>query len=94
MSIDRRHQHKRIFDVRPMTGATIEIFFADRKLESLRRSGAGWFWWHGNAVSRRMAQRLVRFIRAIPPTELSGIVRPRPRKLLAFPLAFFKVAQR
>jgi hypothetical protein len=94
VSADRRHQRKPIFDVNRVTSATIEICFADRRLESFGKNGAGGFWWHGNAVSRRIVQRLVRFIRAIPPTELSGTVRPRPRKLLAFPLAFFKVAQR
>jgi hypothetical protein len=45
------------------------------------------------AGSRRMVQQLP-FHTSYPPTELSGIVRPRPRKLLAFPLAFLKVAQR
>jgi hypothetical protein len=28
-----------------MTGASIEIFFADRTLESFGRNGADWFWW-------------------------------------------------
>jgi hypothetical protein len=43
VSEDRRHQHKPIFDVHPVTGATIEIFFADRTRESFGKNGAGWF---------------------------------------------------
>ena len=38
-------RHEPLFDVHPVTGATIEIFFADRTLESFGRNGAGWFWW-------------------------------------------------
>jgi hypothetical protein len=34
-----------MFDIHPVTGASIEIFFADRTLESFGRNGAGWFWW-------------------------------------------------
>jgi len=33
------------FDVHPQTGATIEVFYADRSLETFGRSVAGWFWW-------------------------------------------------
>ena len=32
------------FDVHPRTGASIEIFYADRALETFGRYGAGWFW--------------------------------------------------
>jgi hypothetical protein len=35
-----------LYDVHPRTGATIEVFYADRSLETFGRSGAGWFWWH------------------------------------------------
>jgi hypothetical protein len=42
--IDRRHQHEPLFDVHPVTGASIEVFYADRTLESFGRFGAGWFW--------------------------------------------------
>jgi hypothetical protein len=34
-----------LYDVDPRTGATIEVFYADRALETFGRSGAGWFWW-------------------------------------------------
>jgi hypothetical protein len=34
-----------LYDVDPRTGSRIEIFYADRSLETFGRSGAGWFWW-------------------------------------------------
>jgi hypothetical protein len=43
--IDRRHQHEPLFDVHPVTGASIEVFYTDRTLEKFGRTGAGWFWW-------------------------------------------------
>jgi hypothetical protein len=45
MSEDRRHQHAPMFAIHSVTGASIEIFFADRTLESFGRIGVGWFWW-------------------------------------------------
>jgi hypothetical protein len=33
-----------LFDVDLQTGATIEIFYTDRTLETFGRCGAGWFW--------------------------------------------------
>jgi hypothetical protein len=45
-SSDRRRQkYAPIFDVDPVTGRSIEVFYADRTLESFGREGAGWFWW-------------------------------------------------
>jgi hypothetical protein len=45
-SIDCRHQkYMPLFDVDPVTGLTIEVFFADRTLETFGRGGVGWFWW-------------------------------------------------
>ena len=38
-------QRAPFFDVHPQTGATIEVFYADRALETFGRCGAGWFWW-------------------------------------------------
>jgi hypothetical protein len=43
-STDHRHQFNPIFDIHPVTGASIEIFFADRTLETFGRCGTGWFW--------------------------------------------------
>ena len=34
-----------LFDIDPRTGTSIEVFFADRALETFGRCGAGWFWW-------------------------------------------------
>jgi hypothetical protein len=34
-----------LFDVDPVTGRSIEVFYADRTLETFGRAGAGWFWW-------------------------------------------------
>jgi hypothetical protein len=36
--------HEPLYDIDPQTGATIEVFYADRALETFGRCGAGWFW--------------------------------------------------
>ena len=41
----RRAARKPMFDVHPQTGASIEVFYADRTIETFGRCGAGWFWW-------------------------------------------------
>ena len=33
-----------LYDINPLTGASIEVFYADRELETFGRCGAGWFW--------------------------------------------------
>ena len=38
-------RHAPLFDVHPRTGVSIEVFYADRTLETFGRDGAGWFWW-------------------------------------------------
>jgi hypothetical protein len=38
-----RRVYEPLYDIRPDTGATIEVFYADRVFASLR--GPGWFWW-------------------------------------------------
>src|SRR5882757_7273103 len=44
---DHRQRARRepLFDVHPRTGASIEVFYADRALETFGRAGAGWFSW-------------------------------------------------
>ena len=37
-------RHEPLFDVHPRTGSTIEVFYADRTVETFGRCGAGWFW--------------------------------------------------
>ena len=36
--------HEPLYDIDPQTGATIEVFYADRALETFGRCGSGWFW--------------------------------------------------
>jgi hypothetical protein len=33
-----------LYDIDPRTGTSIEVFFADRALETFGRCGAGWLW--------------------------------------------------
>jgi hypothetical protein len=37
-------RHEPLFDVDLLTGVSIEVFYADRTLETFGRCGAGWFW--------------------------------------------------
>jgi hypothetical protein len=37
--------HEPLYEVNPATGVSIEVFYADRALETFGRVGAGWFWW-------------------------------------------------
>jgi hypothetical protein len=34
-----------LYDINPQTGVSIEVFYADRALETFGRGGSGWFWW-------------------------------------------------
>jgi hypothetical protein len=44
-SSDHRHQrHAPFFDLHPVTGVSIEVFYADRALETFGRGAVGWFW--------------------------------------------------
>jgi hypothetical protein len=38
-------RHEPLFDVHPRTGTAIEVFYADRRLETFGSGDAGWFWW-------------------------------------------------
>ena len=40
-----RRKHEPLFDIHPVTGASVEVFYADRTLETFGRGGVGWFWW-------------------------------------------------
>jgi hypothetical protein len=33
-----------LYDIHPRTGVSIEVFFADRTMETFGRCCAGWFW--------------------------------------------------
>jgi hypothetical protein len=39
--------HDPLYDVHPVTGMPIEVFWADRTMETFGRDSAGWFWWPG-----------------------------------------------
>jgi hypothetical protein len=38
-------QRAPLYEINPATGVSIEVFYADRTLETFGRDGAGWFWW-------------------------------------------------
>jgi hypothetical protein len=42
MTDRRQGEHQAIFDFHPVTGASFEVFYADRTLESFGWRGAGW----------------------------------------------------
>jgi hypothetical protein len=44
--LERHSAYAPIYDTHPRTGAPIEVFYADRSLETFGRVGAGWFWWY------------------------------------------------
>jgi hypothetical protein len=44
MTDRRQEKHEAIFDFHPVTGASFEVFYSDRRLETFGRGGAGWFW--------------------------------------------------
>jgi hypothetical protein len=41
----RRPKYEPLFDLDPLTGVSIEVFWADTTLETFGSRGAGWFWW-------------------------------------------------
>jgi hypothetical protein len=43
--ITQRARHEPLYDIHPRTGASFEVFYADRTLETFGREGAGWFYW-------------------------------------------------
>ena len=69
-SFDRRNlKFAPLFDVDPVTGASIEVSYSDRTLETFGRVGAGWFC--AGADSRPRAQQLAF------PNELLGLSERR-----------------
>ena len=45
MMVTHALQHEPLYDINPETGVSIEVYYADRTLETFGRGGAGWFWW-------------------------------------------------
>ena len=56
--------HEPLYDIDPQTGASIEVFYADRALETFGRCGAGWFWWSRQRGFRQTARLLAHLLRA------------------------------
>jgi hypothetical protein len=46
-----------LYDTHPLTGAAIEVFYADRTLETFGRCGPGWFWWQRRRGSSPTSKR-------------------------------------
>jgi hypothetical protein len=44
-NLRQRARREPLFDIHPSTGASVEVFYADRGVETFGRCGAGWFWW-------------------------------------------------
>jgi hypothetical protein len=44
-TLPQRPRREPLFDFHPLTGIGIEVFYADRSLETFGRCGAGRFWW-------------------------------------------------
>jgi hypothetical protein len=43
--VRQQSRHEPLFDIHPLTGVSIEVFYANRALETFGRRGSGWFWW-------------------------------------------------
>jgi hypothetical protein len=41
----QRAAYEPLYDINLATGVCVEVFYADRTLETFGRGGAGWFWW-------------------------------------------------
>jgi len=41
----KRAAHDPLYDINPVTGVCIEVFYSDPTVETFGRGGAGWFWW-------------------------------------------------
>ena len=44
-SSSHRSHREPLFDIDLQTGASMEVFYADRTMETFGSCGAGWFWW-------------------------------------------------
>ena len=44
-SSSHRPHREPLFDIDLQTGASMEVFYADRTMETFGRCGTGWFWW-------------------------------------------------
>ena len=68
----RRTAYEPLYNIDPQTGASVEIFYADRVLAtSFGTRGEGWFWWSCQPRFCQMVRRLVPLPPAMPPTAIS-----------------------
>ena len=67
-----------LYDINPLTGATIEVFYADRTV--IRQTGRFW-WWHRRVLSGTV-WRLVPFSLQLPP-RIYAPDRLQPREPLS-----------
>ena len=44
-TMKQRPQYEPLYDIDPRTGASIEVFYADRVLAKSFGTQPGWFWW-------------------------------------------------
>ena len=68
-----------LYDVNPQTGASIEVFYADRTLETFGKGGAGWFWWPRQRGFAQAVRRPVRLPRATQRIATQWIPTPMSR---------------
>ncbi len=59
----QRERHEPFYDVHPRTGASIEVFYADRAFETFGRGGVGWFGGLTGAALHRLARLPGRLLR-------------------------------
>jgi hypothetical protein len=62
-----RARHEPIHDINPRTGASIEVFYADRALETFGRAGAGWCSGRARTAVRQTVRLLAHLLRATQP---------------------------
>ena len=69
----RRTAYEPLYDIDPQTGASVEIFYADRAIAtSFGTSGIGWFWSVPSAPYCRTGRRLAHLR---PAMSLTAILR-------------------
>jgi len=79
----QRARYESLYDINPVTGASIEVFHSDRSLETFGRGGAGWFWWlreHGcspdGPPTGPFATSYAAYRHAMIATQCSAVVDP------------------
>jgi hypothetical protein len=72
----KRHTaYEPLYDIDPQTGASVEIFYADRALTKSFGARAGWFWWACQPGFLPGTCRLAHLPPAMPRTAISRRAR-------------------